>query len=189
MHLKWIIFDFHGVLADFGHGERWIGAMADMAELAAPMEQLETGRIGIAEFLAALPPDSPSAGGLKLTVRPAMIRRVRLLREQGFCVGLLTNSFRGSAIMRDAAGIPNRLFHVVVESWQEGVRKPDPVIFERTLERAGARASECLFVDDQLQNVLAARELGFRVIQAGSVSSTLRAIDAHCGLDGGQGGS
>jgi 2-haloacid dehalogenase len=52
-----------------------------------------------------------------------------------------------------------------VLSGEEKVIKPDPRIFEVLLERAGRRASECLFVDDSERNVAAARRLGFDAVR------------------------
>ncbi|MGW0808042.1 HAD family hydrolase [Nonomuraea sp. NPDC002799] len=48
----------------------------------------------------------------------------------------------------------------VVSSARVGVAKPDRRIYEIAAERAGAAPERCLFVDDRLQNVEAARELG-----------------------------
>lgn len=41
-----------------------------------------------------------------------------------------------------------------------GLRKPDPKAYREVLRRLGTEAPECVFVDDQERNVLAARELG-----------------------------
>ncbi|MET7328058.1 HAD-IA family hydrolase [Nonomuraea sp. NPDC005650] len=48
----------------------------------------------------------------------------------------------------------------VVSSARVGVAKPDRRIYEIAAERAGVAPERCLFVDDRLQNVEAARELG-----------------------------
>lgn len=39
--------------------------------------------------------------------------------------------------------------------------KPDPAIFQSLLDKIGRRAQECLFIDDSLANIEAARRLGF----------------------------
>jgi 2-haloacid dehalogenase len=57
------------------------------------------------------------------------------------------------------------LFDDMVISGDVRVIKPDPRIFEILLQRAGRRAQECIFIDDHLPNVEAARQLGFRAIQ------------------------
>ncbi|MFG1699099.1 HAD family hydrolase [Nonomuraea sp. NPDC049309] len=48
----------------------------------------------------------------------------------------------------------------VVSSARVGVAKPDRRIYEIAAEQAGAAPERCLFVDDRLQNVEAARALG-----------------------------
>ncbi|MEV4174199.1 HAD-IA family hydrolase [Nonomuraea sp. NPDC049709] len=48
----------------------------------------------------------------------------------------------------------------VVSSARVGVAKPDPRIYRIAAERAGAAPERCLFVDDRLPNVEAARVLG-----------------------------
>jgi putative hydrolase of the HAD superfamily len=54
---------------------------------------------------------------------------------------------------------------VVVDSAFVGMRKPDPAIYELTLERLGVAAEECVFVDDLEPNCETARNLGMRVVR------------------------
>ena len=46
----------------------------------------------------------------------------------------------------------------MVDSAFVGMRKPEPEIYELTLERLGLPAEACVFVDDLELNVAAARE-------------------------------
>jgi glucose-1-phosphatase len=55
-------------------------------------------------------------------------------------------------------------FDLVVGSAYEGVMKPEPAIFLRTLERLECQPSESVFIDDMLENVEAARSLGLNAI-------------------------
>lgn len=55
-------------------------------------------------------------------------------------------------------------FDLIVISAEEKVMKPDPLIFQRTIERLGRRPEECVFVDDFLHNVEGARALGMHAI-------------------------
>jgi epoxide hydrolase-like predicted phosphatase len=58
------------------------------------------------------------------------------------------------------------MFDVVVDSCEEGVRKPDPRIFELTLRRLGAVPPErAIFLDDAPGNVAAAAKLGMHAIR------------------------
>ena len=56
-------------------------------------------------------------------------------------------------------------FDVIVISAEEGIAKPDPEIYRRTLERLGVAAEEAIFVDDWLPNVEGAMALGIHAIQ------------------------
>ena len=53
---------------------------------------------------------------------------------------------------------------MVVDSAFVGCRKPDPKIYQITLERIGLAGNECIFVDDVEVNCDAARELGMAAV-------------------------
>lgn len=56
-------------------------------------------------------------------------------------------------------------FDLIVCSAEEGIMKPDPEIYLRTLKRLGRFPEEVIFIDDAQANINAATELGFRVIR------------------------
>jgi putative hydrolase of the HAD superfamily len=71
-----------------------------------------------------------------------------------------------------------RHFEGLVLSHEVGALKPDKRIFLHALEKARARASEVLFVDDQEINVKAAQELGidaFRFLNPDQFAAELKA--------------
>jgi HAD superfamily hydrolase (TIGR01509 family) len=55
-------------------------------------------------------------------------------------------------------------FDLLIVSAEEGIMKPEPEIYQRTLTRLGRSAEETIFVDDSYPNVLAAQELGMQSI-------------------------
>ncbi len=55
-------------------------------------------------------------------------------------------------------------FDLIVGSASEGVMKPDPRIYKRTMERLGCLAEESVFIDDAPNNVAGARALGMNAI-------------------------
>lgn len=58
-------------------------------------------------------------------------------------------------------------FDAVCLSFDEGIQKPDPAMFERCIERLGVEADACLYVGDGGSNELeAAQRLGMQVVQA-----------------------
>lgn len=57
--------------------------------------------------------------------------------------------------------------------------KPDPEIFQRALESIGATAQQTIFIDDLLENVLAARGLGMRAFQFIDARSLTKALEGE----------
>lgn len=92
-----------------------------------------------------------------------LIAMIRDLREKGFRTALLSNH---------AIELPDLLadldvedaFDVRVVSALEGVAKPDPAIFHRTLERLGVAPEDAVFIDDWHGHVEAARGVGLEAI-------------------------
>jgi len=57
------------------------------------------------------------------------------------------------------------IFNEYVLSYEVGLMKPDPGIYQEALKKAGAEARECVFIDDIKENVEAAMRLGIHGIQ------------------------
>ncbi len=93
---------------------------------------------------------------------------VRNLRDRGIRNAILTNNIREYGEHWRARLAVDELFELVVDSCLEGVRKPDPVIYERALERLGVAPDSAVFLDDFEQNVVAARALGMHGIVVGA---------------------
>jgi FMN phosphatase YigB (HAD superfamily) len=55
-------------------------------------------------------------------------------------------------------------FDVIVISAEVGLTKPDPAIFQLTLDRLGVAPAEAVFIDDFRENIAAAAALGWRTI-------------------------
>jgi len=83
--------------------------------------------------------------------------------------------------LREDLGIPDT-FDVVISSAREGLAKPDPRIFQVTLEALGIEAAEAVFVDDNLANVQAAGQLGIRAVRFFSVSQMRQDLGAFIRL-------
>lgn len=60
--------------------------------------------------------------------------------------------------------INDELFEAILFSAEEGIQKPAPDIYHRTLARLGVTAAEAIFVDDWLESVEAARAVGLHGI-------------------------
>lgn len=100
-------------------------------------------------------------------VREQVIGFVTELSEADVPLALLTNNVKEfGQVWRSMVPVDD-LFDVIVDSSEVGMRKPDPRIYEITLERVGSHPKETVFVDDTLENVSAAEALGMTGIHFG----------------------
>ncbi|MGD0523127.1 MAG: HAD family hydrolase [Candidatus Microgenomates bacterium] len=56
------------------------------------------------------------------------------------------------------------IFNLFINSGVLGIKKPDPKIYLLTCEKLGVNPKECLFMDDSLENIEAAKNLGMKTI-------------------------
>jgi putative hydrolase of the HAD superfamily len=143
-----------------------------------PLHELETGRLTEAEFLRKLSDAlEPTLGHTPqlhrfreiyfdaLHPNEPMIELMRETKARGYRMGLLTNNVREWEPLWRSILPVDEIFEVVVDSGFVGLRKPDPEIYELTLERLGRiGAEECLFIDDVDINCDAARALGMTAV-------------------------
>lgn len=113
-----------------------------------------------------------------LGVRPAMLEAVDRLRAHGLAVAAITNNWKGLSM----EGVERR-FDTVVESCREGVRKPEPEIYRRTLSRLGVAARQAVMLDDIGANLKTARMMGMFTIKVTDPDRALRELGALVGLD------
>lgn len=90
---------------------------------------------------------------------------VRDVQASGRVAGLLSNVIQPAYDALSEAGVYDP-FDVVITSCTEGVAKPEPEIFQLALERTKTTAPESLFIDDKLENIEVAQQLGFKTILA-----------------------
>jgi len=90
-----------------------------------------------------------------------MLRLKLKLRHKGLLLAIVTNMsrYQFQYLWREYPEF-TRGFDSVSASYELGVRKPDPAIWNHSFVRLGVRAEECLFIDDILSNVEAFRNLG-----------------------------
>lgn len=95
-------------------------------------------------------------------VRPEMPGLLADLRGRGLRLGLLTNNAREARSWWESGVLPLEVFDVVVDSSEEGVRKPDAEIYDRVASRLGSDPEQIVFVDDLQENVDGALAVGMR---------------------------
>ena len=187
-----VIFDFAGVLSTSptaGMAQRAEAFGVDLATFLPvvkgpldvdgdhPYHELERGVISMDEYDAALEPQLrelgvtefpgiPRGDELLAMIEPVeeMLDAARAARAAGHRTAIVTNNTREWGGWRAAWGADD-LVDVVIDSSEVGLRKPDPAIFELTLERLGGPAPErTLYLDDFPWNIAAGEALGFETM-------------------------
>ena len=103
-----------------------------------------------------------------------LIDFIRALRPR-HKTGIISNAWSELPVMLAEWGILDA-FDVVVGSGDEGIMKPDPRIFQISLESLAVMPEEAVFVDDFIENVEGARKVGMHAIHFQSREQTLREL-------------
>lgn len=206
MALRAVISDFGGVLTTplmdaFARANAQFGVPVDtlheaMRRLATaagepPLFRLERGELSEGDFLGELQAvlsellaREVDLDGYGARLMGTMERNEPLfayfasLRERGVRLAILTNNVREwQPLWRERLRI-DELFELVVDSGFEGVRKPEPEIYARTLERLGLPGKACAFVDDLEINIPPARAAGVHAIHFRDTDQAIAELDA-----------
>ncbi|MGY1884612.1 HAD-IA family hydrolase [Blastococcus sp. SYSU DS0753] len=200
MTVSAVVFDLGGVLTEspmvaFAAYEREAGLPEGLIRQLNSTDpdtnawaRFERNELDVAGFCAAFEAEAAALGhrieaarvlaALQGELRPAMVTAVRRLRAAGLPLALLSNNvapMERTGRLGDLLG----LFDAIVESSVEGVRKPEPEIYRRALDRlseaVGRRieATDCAYLDDLGINLKPARALGF---------STIKVVDPDAAL-------
>jgi putative hydrolase of the HAD superfamily len=156
-----------------------------------PLFELEKGNLSEQEFIDRLGAElgrkldtMSSTYFANLHPNEPMIAYMRSLRADGLRLGLLTNNVREwEPLWRAKLPDVDELFEVVVDSGFVGMRKPEPEIYQLTLERMGGglRFEECAFLDDIEVNCEAARALGMTAVRFHDNDQAIAELDAVLG--------
>lgn len=210
MALTAILWDFGGVFTTspfeaFNRYERERGIPLDFIRginATNPNDnawaKLESSRIDLDEFDRLFEEESAAAGHripgrdvigmLSGELRPRMVGALERIRRE-FRTACITNNVkpRSPATSPDPAKTARvaevmTLFELVVESSIEGIRKPDPRIYQLTCERLGVAPQEALFIDDLGINLKPAAAMGMRTIKVFDEDQALEELEAATGL-------
>ena len=159
-----------------------------------PLFELETGRMTEAAFFEAIQDELSAERGSRVDLdgfgeryfrhlepNERMIDYMRELRGRGYKMAICTNNVREWEARWRAMLPIDEIFDVVVDSAFVGSRKPDPRIYEITLDRLGAVPETTLFIDDVEVNCQGARELGIGAIRFRSTAQAIGDIEAALG--------
>jgi putative hydrolase of the HAD superfamily len=156
-----------------------------------PLFELEKGNLSERDFIDRLGAElgrkldtMSSTYFANLHPNEPMIAYMRGLRADGLRLGLLTNNVREwEPLWRAKLPDVDELFEVIVDSGFVGMRKPEPEIYQLTLERMGGglRFEECAFLDDIEVNCDAARALGMEAVRFHDNDQAIAELDVVLG--------
>jgi epoxide hydrolase-like predicted phosphatase len=143
-----------------------------------PLFELETGRLSEGDFLSQIGVQLSEQLGRTIDMdgfgeryfahlepNEQMIGYMRELRERGYKLAICTNNVREWEHRWRAMLPVDEIFGVVVDSAFVGTRKPEPRIYELTLEALGVDAGSALLIDDIQANCTGARALGIHAVE------------------------
>ena len=197
--ITWFLFDLGNTLIKLAYErvlenicrDAAIGrdALVELLEKPGGYRDLERGALTFVEFYEFLCDRAGYRGSIRelrtvwmdffdgpLPGAEDLLERVR----ERYRVAFLSNSNEVHAEV-----IP-RQFHALFQkddrfifSHRFHVAKPDPEIFRRALEILGALPQHVVYIDDLIENVLAARTLGLRAFQFVETEQLVRALEGE----------
>ena len=93
-----------------------------------------------------------------------IVHKARALKAGGIPIALLTNNVAEWGDNWRSTIPVDELFEIVVDSSAVRLRKPDPAIYVLTCERIGVAPEAAVFLDDNHDNIAAARSLGMETV-------------------------
>lgn len=191
MTYQGLILDFGGVITTSLFGEleefcvreglprdAFVKAIRDNPEGRAAFAGVENGTVPQREFETTLAGIlGVRADGMLwrmlggLTERPGILGLVARARAAGLRTACLSNSWGEGQFDHYREWDLYAKFDVVVVSGQ-GLRKPDPEIYQLTLDKLGLPGDACVFADDTAANLPPARELGLTTVHFTSDDDT-----------------
>ncbi len=199
---KNIVFDLGGVMVDFDPKAYLVDRLCnaeieeqvyDLTFGSEEWKQLDAGLISRFDGNSAMLKKAKAAGrefevqGVLddwlhiLRTRRRMQELVRRLKSHGYCVYYLSNIPQDVLDLLTEHGVLDQ-FDGGVASCEVHINKPDPRIYQALLDKYSLKASECVFIDDRLENVQAAFALGFAGIQMKESVGTLVRSLATCNV-------
>ncbi|MDO8591872.1 MAG: HAD family phosphatase [bacterium] len=170
--IKAIIFDCFGVLTQDG----WKAFLASLppgagVETAKKLNhQYDAGLISLEKFLEGVQAATghdfdviTSARSSEDAKNAQLVEYIRGLKKNykiGMISNVATNWVRDYLLTTEE----QKLFDVMVFSFEVGTTKPDPRIYEEALSKLGVVAQDCVFVDDVERYCEAARVMGMKAV-------------------------
>ena len=110
-----------------------------------------------------------------LTANQSILSLISELRQNGLRVAILSNVIEPTYNVLKKAGYYD-LFDETIASCKVGFAKPEPEIYQISLDKLGTTADKSLFIDDKQRNLDPASQMGFSVILAENPEQIIRDI-------------
>lgn len=186
MQTKAVIFDCFGVLVTDGwlpFRDQHFGGNPELLEQAAMHNTMvDKGLMSYEDFMQWLVETtgvSPYEVQRQITGNMPNEPLLRYIRDQlapQYRIGLLSNA--GDNWLHDMLEPWQvALFEEAVLSYQLGVTKPDPIMYETIATRLGMLPEECVFIDDQPRYCEGAVVVGMKAIHYQNTAQTITAVE------------
>ena len=117
------------------------------------------------------------------SVSEPMLAWAQSLQRAGLLTAILSNM--GPEVLRtmrqEFAWLAD--FNQLTWSCELGIAKPDPAIYTLTCDKLGVAPADALFLDDKIENVRAAEQLGLQALQFRSIAQLRTDLAARNLLD------
>lgn len=116
-------------------------------------------------------------------IRPEARAAIAAAKEGGKRLAILSNEldlFYGKELRERLPLLAN--FEVIVDATYTEILKPDPRAYQACLDELGCDAADCVFVDDQMRNIVGADKCGMKTVHfdvsepAGSYAKALELL-------------
>lgn len=209
MAIRAVIFDLGGVVlpspldvfrayeAQQGLPHRFLSHVVIETGEHGAWSRFERGELDVGGFSVAFEAECAAAGGAVVVSdllgeigagtgpRPEMLAALHQIRAHGLATAALTNNWTTDDDRQMGTHYPEMvaLFDVIVESAVEGLRKPDPRIYELACDRLDVRPEQAVFLDDLGVNLKTARALGMTTIKVNEPASALAELATTLGFE------
>ncbi|HRN96843.1 MAG TPA: HAD family phosphatase [Candidatus Saccharibacteria bacterium] len=180
--IKAIIFDFFGVIRTDSY-KTWlnINHIPRTGEYSEISKQSDLGQINSSQFLEKL-----SKLRKRTVTATEMHSGTRIDPEVIAIISELKNNYTIAMLSNSPADLINGIiddndlrqyFDEIIVSGEIGMVKPNPDIFEYTLNKLSVSPDEVIFIDDSPANTDAAEKLGIKSIQFTSAEQLKRELN------------
>jgi putative hydrolase of the HAD superfamily len=196
-----LVLDFGGVISRTifetqKANERALGLRAGTLNWCGPFDPagdplwrraMETGKLvgevwnELPQFLKRIRGTDPASA-----IRPEALSAIAAAKREGAKLAILSNEldlFYGADFRENLPFLAQ--FNLIVDATYTGILKPDPRAYAFVTEGLSVSAEACVFVDDQIKNILGAQNFGMRAVHfnvlepAASYAAALAQLGIH----------